>query len=563
MLVRLFIQNVALIDKVEVELGKGLNILTGETGAGKSIVIDSITAVIGGRFSKDIIRTGEEKAVIEALFLVQDEDKQDFLRENGFEIEEDQSLLVVREIYQNGRNVCRANGRMITVSMLKLLGDLFIDIHGQHDNQSLLDPSTHIDYLDSFLGAEFLEKKAYYINKLNDLKLYKTQLSDLQGNPEEFARKQDLLSFQISEIEEAKLKENEEEELYLHKTKLARGDKIASCLSQAYELIQSNQIFNALKQISQISSIDQKYSDIASKLESIHYDLDDIGLQIRTDIDNVESNPQMLNQIDERLDIIARLKRKYGNDIKSVLAYYEKIKTELEELTHREEKIEELNELINKLTLQIYNICEEMSDQRKKAASQLEQKIVNELKDLEMKNVKFVTSILYQDSQDKQSLNFDKNGLDKIEFLISPNLGEIPKPLSKIASGGEMARVMLAIKTILSKIDQKTTLIFDEIDTGISGKTAQAVAQKLSVIALEHQVICVTHLAHIAAMADHHYYIEKEVQNNMTHTKVSAVKEYEEIYAIGKILGGANITQTTLMHAREIKENSERLKKQM
>ncbi|MGE5473822.1 MAG: DNA repair protein RecN [Ignavibacteriales bacterium] len=569
MLARLLIQNVALIDKIEIEFGQGLNILTGETGAGKSIVIDAITAVIGGRISKDIIRSGEDRAVIEALFIINNENKIKKLVEDGFEID-DNSVLLVRELYANGKNVCRVNGRMVTVSMLKLVGEELIDIHGQNENQSLLEANKHIDFLDDFIGQEIYNVKNEYLDKLDLFKELIAELGELSGSPDEIARKTDVLKFQIEEIASANLKDGEEGELNEQRLKLANSEKININLSNSYESLAGNGINgysvlsllnNSLRDLRQISEYDEKYSHASNSLTDIAYNLEEISRDIRIWRDEIESNPEKLAHIEERLDIISKLKRKYGKNVNDIIGYNQILQDELESYSNIEERFNQLNEKIGLLNKELYDIAIRISNIRKEKANILSENIVYELKDLEMKNTRFIVKIDFNDSLDADGLyKFDKNGLDNVEFYISPNLGEELKPLRKIASGGEMSRIMLAIKTILAKVDNKSTLIFDEIDSGISGKAAYSVAEKLAYISKDHQVICVTHLAQIASMADSHYVIEKRVHLDKTKTSLRLIPEEERDEEIAKIAGTSNITETTLMHAREILDTSAKAK---
>lgn len=570
MLTQLNIKNVAIIDEIEIAFGPGLNILTGETGAGKSIVIDSITALIGGRLSKDIIRTGAEKAIFEGLFIINDQEKLNQLSEVGFEVEEDNSLLVVREFYQNGKNICKVNGHLVTVSMLKELGKILIDIHGQHENQSLLDQTAHVGFLDSFIGQDFQNIKQEYGLKFSEFKNLQKELATLMENPEERARKIDLLNFQINEITSADLKPGEEEALIQKKKQLENAEMVANSLSNAYEILSGegtkkisvlSGLFQVIKELNQISFVDEKYLKIASVLDEIFYEIQEISRDIRSWMDGIEYNPELLDRIDERLDLIARLKRKYGKDIQTILEYCNSLKAEFENLINSEERINQLNSKIKLITHEMIKICKEMSNKRSETGKQLELIIEKELKDLEMKNMKFIVQVEFMNWEKQGEIpRFTENGLDKVEFLISPNIGEPPKPLEKIASGGEMSRIMLAIKTILAKVDKKSTLVFDEIDTGISGKTIQAIAEKLAYISLNHQVICVTHHAHIAAMADIHFDIEKVVEGGRTVTKVIKIEDEEQDKILARILGGAEVSNISLQHAREIKRNAQRFK---
>jgi len=570
MLSKLLIQNVALIDKVEINFGQGLNILTGETGAGKSIVIDSITAVIGGRISKDIIRNGEDKAIIEALFEVYDTSKINELKELGFDID-DNSVLIVRELYSNGKNTCKVNGRMVTVSMLKIMGEKLIDIHGQNENQSLLEINNHIEFLDNFIGDEVLKIKNTYRDKLRELKSLNNVCAELSGNPEEIARKVDILKYQIQEISEAKLKTGEEQELNELKLKLSNSERINANLANSYETLAGNgingnsvlsMINNSIREINQISTFDEKYSHTANSLTEIGYNLQEISRDIRTWRDEIENNPEKLAYIEERLDIITRLKRKYRKSVEEIMRYNSVLQTELEDISNIEERYKKITEEIISLNKELYELSKAISKIRTDNGCLLSEKIIEELHDLEMKNTSFITKIDFDESQDNRGLyKFDKNGLDDVEFYISPNTGEALKPLNKIASGGEMSRIMLAIKTILAKVDNKPTLIFDEIDSGISGKTAYSVAEKLAYISCDHQAICVTHLAQIASMADSHFVIEKQIDSGKTKTFLRLVSGEEREKEIAKIAGTSNITETTLKHARELIDTSTKRKK--
>ncbi len=564
MLQQLEIHNIALIDKVSIELGNGLNVLTGETGAGKSIIIDSINAVLGERLSKDLIRTGKEKAVVEAVFQVDNNKISDLFERLGIEPEEDGTLIISREFTQSGKNSCRINGKMATVSMLKELGGRLVDIHGQHDNQSLLKIESHIDLLDSFGGEKIENLKHKYINKLNKYKEIKNKLKSLTGDKNERERKIDLLKFQVDEIKSAGLKIGEDEEISKQRIILSNSEKIIASLSMAYERLFSGNntrssaydfINGAISELAGIARLDKEYGEIVGKLEEVSYQIDDIIEKIRKEKDKIEYNPELLEQAEERADIIYRLKRKYGDTIDEILKYLERAELELEEVIKSEEIIADLKEWMDRLSGELYTLSKQLNEERTEAANILEGKIGAELEDLEMKKALFKVDIEFCDAaQADDGYRFTQNGLDKVEFLISPNVGEPLKPLSKIASGGEMSRIMLAIKTILAGVDEVPTLIFDEIDIGISGKAAQKVGEKLSYISKGHQVICVTHLAQIACMADEHYLIEKEAGGGVTRT---LVKELEGVHIkneIARILGGANISDITLKHAEEILE---------
>ncbi len=556
MLLQLDIQNIALIDKLSLEIAPGLNVLTGETGAGKSIIIDSINAVLGERVNKDIIRNGRDKAFIEAIF---DYNKNtyvsDILEQLGIEAE-DGNIIVSREISLSGKNACRINGRLVNVSTLKQVGELLIDIHGQHDNQSLLKTETHIELLDAFGGAALGKYKAEYFELFEEYKSVRSKIQGLVGDKGEIARRMDMLKFQIDEIKNAKLKKGEDENLNKQRQVLVNSEKIMSSIISSYGLLNEDNngksamyILNkTLQELSNVCKYDEGVIPISEKLESVIYQLEDICGDILEKRDGAEFDPEELSRIDERIDIIARLKRKYGYTIDEIIEFYEKSKTEYQELLQSESLIEELNKQLAELTKKLSLCSNHLHMEREKAAQILEKNITDELENLEMKNSEFKVNLLYSEN----TTNFTKNGLDCAEFLISSNIGEPLKPLSKIASGGEMSRIMLAIKTILANVDSIPTLIFDEIDTGISGKAAQKVGEKLSYISKNHQVLCVTHLSQLACMADNHLLIEKNSNGENTFTTVRSLNSKGRIEEIARIIGGSDITTLAIKHADEL-----------
>ena len=571
MLLQLDIRNIALIDKVNIEPGNGLNILTGETGAGKSIIIDSINAILGERVSRDLIRTGKDKALVEAVFHIDNSRFAGIYEEMGIEPEEDGTLIISREFNMSGKNLCRINGKMATVTMLKAFGEKLVDIHGQFDNQSLLRTESHLELLDSFAGPVVLELKHRYTALLNEYKEIKAHLKSISGDKGERERKIDLLGFQVEEIKKAKLKLNEEEELNKQRTLLANCEKIINSLANAYELLfsgnnikssASDNMSEALNELHSIEKLDIRYENVCKKLQDISYQLEDVIEDIRNERDATEYNPDLLEEIEERLDLIFKLKRKYGNSIQSILEYCEQTEAQLNEIIKSEEIIEKLAKKIMKIDMELYEAALSLNASRSKAAEMLEAKISVELEDLEMKRAKFKADIHFEGSLDQNGeRKYNLNGLDHVEFLISPNAGEPLKPLAKIASGGEMSRIMLAIKTILADVDQLPTLIFDEIDIGISGKASQKVGEKLSFISRNHQVICITHLAQIACMADNHFLIEKVSGEDSTQTLVKKLADNEVRNEIARILGGAASSEISIKYADEMLNNAKSLKK--
>ncbi len=568
MLLQLDISNIALIDKISIDMANGLSVLTGETGAGKSILIDSINAVLGDRIGKDIVRTGTDKAVVEAVFSSDSEQLISLLDELGIEFQEGDNIILSREISVNGKNTCRINGRLVNLSVLKQVGELLIDIHGQHDNQSLLKTESHIQFLDAFGGAAIESLKKEYLLLFSQYKEIKQRQKSLLGDKGEIARRLDMLKFQIEEIKASKLKDGEDDLLFKKRQLLANSEKIVNALATSYDLLAGGNsmtksiVYNANKALTELSyamKYDEALKGAHEKLESVIYQLEDISEEIRNRRDESEFSPEELSEIDERLDVITRLKRKYGASIAEIKDFYSSTVKEYDELIQSEELSAKLSQMIIEIEEKMFSKAKELNNLRMRCASQLEEKITNELNGLEMKNAKFSVNLVFDDQQK----HFHNNGLDKAEFMISTNAGEPQKPLSKIASGGEMSRIMLAIKTILANVDFVPTLIFDEIDTGISGKAAQKVGQKLAQISKTHQVLCVTHLSQLACMADNHYLIEKYSENESTFTRVVPLDEDSRVIEISRIIGGADVTKAAKQHSEELIRAAIEFKKQL
>lgn len=560
MLRSLSIKNIALIDQIQVDFSEGFNILTGETGAGKSIIIDSINTLLGSRVSKDLIRTGQESAVVEALFDIEGNVALEIFKEQGF-VEDDNQIVVSREFNLQGKNICRINGHLVNVSMLKELGQNLIDIHGQHDNQSLLNFNVHIDLLDKFGGDKVSKSFDEYYENYQAIKEIRKKIEQLGGDSRERERKLDLLKFQIEEIDTLKLKSGEDKELEEQKIIMSNAEKMVSSVEESYNILyeggRGQSILDGLnlvlKELGSIERFDSKVSSYIEKVQSIYYSAEDIVHEIRDYKASLEFDSRELENIEERLDNIFKLKRKYGQSIEEILAYRDEVEKELLELEGSQEKLDEYNKKLEELNNLMNQKAEALSKLRKSAAVELEQRIIAELNDLEMKKVLFKVNF--------EKVEYTAKGIDKIEFLISANAGEDLKQLSKIASGGEMSRIMLAIKTILADVDQIPTLIFDEVDTGVSGKAAQMVGQKLSLIAKNHQVLCITHLPQIASMSDNHYLIEKNVEGNKTKTSIRRLDNEGKMHEVARILGGMKITDTTLLHAQEMIEDAKERKK--
>lgn len=543
MITTLHIKNIGIIDDLSVDLRKGFNVLTGETGAGKTLIIDSLEIIAGGRFSKEMIRKGESYSFVELSMYLPEHEKA-----------MDGNIIVSREIYTNGRNACKINGRLVTVNELKEFMQEMIDIHGQHDNQTLLNVATHNKLLDDFSGLKMLGIKTKYRKRYQEYLEIVEELKRNYGDEKEKQRKLDLLSYQVKEIEEANLKDKEDEILEEKRKKMINAEKIAENLTIADGEINQNgidSIGQAIRALEKIEGIDKQYDATLENLRSISYELEEIARDLASMTQENEFNEREREEIEARLDLIYSLKRKYGNTIEEIKQYAENRKQEIYEIENLEEYTKGLKAKLEKKREEMLELAKQMHEIRQTNGKILTEKINQELTELQMKNANISVEVSW--NEDKQ---FHKNGLDKVEFLIRTNIGEEAKPLTKIASGGEMSRIMLAIKTVLANIDKVPVLVFDEIDTGISGKAANSVSEKLQKIAKNHQVLCVTHLATIAAKGDHNYYISKEVQGNKTKTKIRALQEEEIIQEIARIASG-ELTEIAIEHAKELRKTKE------
>ena len=536
MISTLSIKNVGIIDDITINLNEGLNILTGETGAGKTLIIDSLGIILGGRFSKEMIRKGQEFSYVEASIYLE---------------EKEENIVVSREIFSNGRNTCKINGRLVSVNELKNFMKDIIDIHGQHENQSLLDCSTHIKFLDNFAELELGDIKKRYINTYEKYNYLKDEIAKNFGDDKEKQRELDLLKYQNKEIEEVGLKVSEEEELEIKRQKMLNSEKIVSNLEEANMKIGNvaiDAISSSIRALEKIEGIDKKYEISLNSLRSIYYDIQELSRDISEFGEDVFFDEEEREKTEKRLDTIYKLKRKYGNSVEEILKYNEEIREQIKKIENSEEYVNKLKEDLKGVEKELENTANKMNKIRKCYAKVLEEKVNNELNDLEMKNAKFSVKLEYNENNE-----FGPNGLDKVEFMICTNIGEDAKPLSKIASGGELSRIMLAIKNVLADSDKVSTMVFDEIDTGISGIAANSVSEKLKSISRKHQVICVTHLANIAAKGDYNYYICKEVGDDRTWTNVKMLNEEETIYEIARIASGG-VDDIALKHAKNLRK---------
>ena len=537
MITKLHIKNIGIIEDVEIDFNTGLNVLTGETGAGKTLIIDALGIICGNRFSKEMIRKDTNNSYVE-LCMYEPEDEHAI----------DGNIIVSREINDNGRNMCKINGRMATVNELKDFMSKYIEIHGQNDNQNLLDLKAHKKYLDGYIGLRIKELKNTYTECFKKYNEIKKELKENFGDEKERQRKIDLLNYQTREIDEANLKINEEDELEEKRKVIQNSEKISQNLNEADMSIGDNTIDAislAIRALEKIAYIDKKYENSANSLKNAYYELQEISRDIHEFRNDVYLDEEEINNVEERLDLIYSLKRKYGNSVKEILEYNDQIKSEIYRIENLEEHNNKLKQQKEELEKAMEKMSLEMHEIRKEKAKELAKKINENLKDLEMKNAKINIHVDYMQE-------FSESGKDSISFYIQTNLGEEEKELNKIASGGEMSRVMLAIKDVLAKTDEIPILVFDEIDTGISGKAANSVAEKLCDISKEHQVLCISHLPNIAAYADYNYFISKNVKNERTNTNVKLLNEKEVINEIARISSG-EINDATIKYAYELR----------
>ena len=536
MITTLHIKNIGIIEDITVDFNEGFNALTGETGAGKTLIVDSLNIIAGGRFSKEMIRKGETYSFVEvALFLPN---------------LEEENYIVSREIHSNGRSTCKINGRLVTVNELKNFMLNVINIHGQSDNQTIMNINEHINFLDDFIGKDIVNLKEEYLTLYNEYKEIQNELSKNYGDDTEKERKLDLLNYQLNEISEANLQINEDVELEEQRKIIQNSEKIYTNLKVAEnnnEIALEEYLITSIKAMEKIENLNEEYSNKLENLRDIYYNLEEINRDISNMQNSIDFDEETQNNIEYRLDLISSLKRKYGASVEDILSYKEKLQDEIKSIENLETYILELKEKEKILVEKLKNLATEINKIRVKSALELEEKINKELKDLEMKNAKFKVKIVYNEN------TFKSTGSDDVEFLISTNIGEDYKPLIKIASGGEMSRIMLAIKTIFADTDKVATMVFDEIDTGISGIAAKSVAEKMSKIAEKHQIFVVTHLAIIAAYAKNNYYISKNTENNYTKTNIRLLNEAETVNEIARILTG-DITETAITHAKELRK---------
>lgn len=548
MLKSLRIKNIALISQLELELESGLTVLSGETGAGKSIIIDSLNLLLGAKTDRTLIRSGENTAYAEGFFVVGRE-VAERLMELGIEAEGGE-VLISRNINLDGRSECRINGSLVTLAMLKSISALMVDILGQHEHQSLLRPANHIHILDSFGGAEIISTRGQVSQLYAEYRQVLRELNSYGSDDNERARMIDVLSYQIEEIEGAQLKAGEEEELVRQRTKFVNMERILDAVSTAISAAESSSALASEAEASLNTAVkyDSEMSDLSVRLSSVRIEMDDIAETLKEYIDNNEFDRNAADKLERRLELIRTVVRKYGGSVPSALEFCDKANIELERLTKSGDAVAKLYTRRDKIYGDLIAAAEKLSGLRRKVAHVFEEKVMNELTDLSMGG-----SIFEVHFERVDKLNVTAQGLDTVEFYLSANKGNPPKPLAKVISGGEMSRFMLALKSITAMIDGIETLIFDEIDTGISGKVGQVVARKLANVGAHRQVITITHLSSIAAMADNAYYIYKETTDNSTYTRLKKCSEEEVVQEIARLSGGEGVSDLSLKNAEQIR----------
>lgn len=554
MLQELSITNFAIIEQLDIAFENGMTVLTGETGAGKSIIIDAVGLLAGGRGSQEFIRTGADKAVLQGMFILPaDGVTAHMLDEAGID-HADNTVILQREIAKSGRNTCRINGMLVNTTTLKRIGETIVDIHGQNEHQELMQPEKHLGLLDEFAAHKIQKLKTTYTQQYEAYQQLSQELRQKNANEKEWAQRLDMLNFQVEEISAAQVKVGEEADLTAERDRLDNYQMINQALQQSYNLLTAEEetpgavdvVGEAMNALEPIANLDSAFNDITVNVKNAFYALQDASGQISNQLDLQEFDEGRLDEIEQRLDVLSQLKRKYGDSEQQILDYYQKIAAELAKMTDSEENSEGLSQRVAEQKAALLTTGQALSDKRRTCAKSLQRQIHQELKDLYMD--KAIFEVRFKPTKGQ----IYRSGLDSVEFYIQTNPGERMRPLAKIASGGELSRMMLALKTIFSESQGITSIIFDEVDTGVSGRVAQAIAEKISGIAKFSQVLCITHLPQVAAMADHHYFIAKKITGQRTKTSVSKLAQSDRVQELARMLAGTKVTQLSLEHAEEL-----------
>ncbi|EFB0929410.1 DNA repair protein RecN [Listeria monocytogenes] len=560
MLQEMTIKNFAIIESLSLTFQEGMTVLTGETGAGKSIIIDALGLLVGGRGSADFIRHGEERLELQGLFALAEDNLacRNALIENGIDASDDMVVLE-RSLFRSGKNSCRINGKLVTTVLLRQIGSKLIDIHSQHEHQELMNEEFHLSLLDRFASDKIKLALTKYQTNFKEYQTIEKEWQNWTKNERELAQRLDMLRFQQQEIENANLQAGEEDRLLEQKNILANFEKLNENLQGAYAAIQGEPgglefVGEAMRQMETAASIHTDYKAVSEAISSSYYMLEDSMSQIRQSLDQLEFQPEELNQIESRLNDLNQLKRKYGKTIEDIIQYEQEISSEMEKLTDSESHVGHLETKLATLKTELTKQAATLTDIRKKAAVTLEKQIKQELNQLYMD--KAIFSVRFEANK----MELTELGQDSVVFYMSTNPGEPLKPLAKIASGGELSRMMLALKTIFSRHQGITSIIFDEVDTGVSGRVGQAIAEKIYAVSVGSQVLCISHLPQVAAMANHHYYITKKVQNKRTTTSVTVLKGVEKVEEISRMIAGIEVTELTKQHAKEMIEQAEKVK---
>ncbi|MBA2173651.1 DNA repair protein RecN [Halobacillus locisalis] len=574
MLTELSIRDFAIIEHVSVNFKEGLTVLTGETGAGKSIIIDAIQLLSGGRGSVEFVRHGTKKAEIEGLFTIED-DHPIYQKgeEFGVEIAEDGMVVLHRTITHQGKSICRVNGKLVTLGILREFGHSLIDIHSQHETQSLMDPDRHIELLDLFSDQELIHTQEEYRNVYDKYRAMVKRYKELSENEQEMAQRLDLLEFQFRELQEAELVPKEDEDLSEERNKLMNYEKIYQGIHDAYNSLYGEQkgldwLSHAMSSVESIADFDDQISKMAEELSNSYYIIEELTFQLSSQMADLEFDPERLNQIESRLNELNRLKKKYGASVEDIMEYASKIEEEIDEIQNKDSRLNKMEHEIQELGQDAVLEAKHIHDLRLQSAEKLSVSIHDELKDLYLEKASFAVDIQMKEGKegdpvlDGKPVQLLSNGIDLVKFLITTNPGEPLKEIHKVASGGEMSRIMLALKRIFSRHQGVTSVIFDEVDTGVSGRVAQSIAEKIYGISVGSQVLCISHLPQVAAMADTHVRIEKQVDNDRTYTSVVELSDDEKADELSRMITGAEITETTLEHARELLEMAKQHKQQ-
>jgi DNA repair protein RecN len=559
------IVNFAIIDRLNLSFEKGMSVFTGETGAGKSIIIDAIGLLAGGRASTEYVRHGTEKAEIEGQFEVGGQPEIFKVMDNQGIEHDDQTVILSREISAKGKSVCRVNGKLVTLALLQKIGRRLIDIHGQHEHQLLLEPEQHLPLIDLFGGDQLAQLKHEYLRQYRKTAEIAAQLTKFNKNEKLAAQRIDLLKYQIREISEAHLQDGEDEKLTEEKNRLENFEKVFQALKTAYEALDGENmgldwIRKASSALNPVQNMGKDIGGFSESIANCRYILEEQAASLRDYLEQMEYDPARLDEIGTRLERIDLMKRKYGTDIPEILSYLDQISREYDDLTHRDQKVDELNAAFSDHLDTLRQIALSVSRKRQKTVVQLNKSVNHELKDLYMNHARFEARLNRNENLGAFE-NFHPEGIDQAEFFIATNPGEPMRPLAKIASGGELSRIMLAIKSNFRKVMGVSSIIFDEADTGVSGRVAQAMAEKIFSLSKSSQVFCITHLPQVAAIADHHFYISKRVTSeHRTLTSVKKMNEEEKINEIGRMISGSQITELTRRHARELRDMAENVK---